>query len=516
MSIKDRLLVHLSQFPAAPFLFVGSGLSKRYVGLEAWRDMLRRFAAPLPKVFEYYASKADDNMPVLASLMAEAFHEIWWNSPEYEASRKEFSTTATKRDSPLKIEISRYVKDGLQVTEEAALKEELDALRQANIDGIITTNWDPVLESIFPEFKVFKSQDELLFSHPQSIAEIYKIHGCCTMPNSLVLTSEDYADFNARNPYLAAKLLTIFIEHPVIFLGYSLSDENIIGILTAIASCLKTENLAKLKDQLIFVQRAQGREDEISTTVLSLAGKFLPVTVVKTDAFVEVYGALQHNQRKFPAKMLRRLKDHIYELVKNNDPQGQMHVADIEKEDDNSRIQVVYGVGVAERLGQIGYRPIKIENLLEDAVLDNQNFIAEQVIRHTLPDLLQVSKNVPVFKYLREAGYFGEATKEIKKLPPKVQQAMKETPVTFAPKESAKKRKEVQALQCGIAQLIKHYDRNHCLLFIHLLDAARLDMEELGSFLRQHFADLMKVKNQRTQLRKLVCLYDLLKYGPRA
>lgn len=336
------------------------------------------------------------------------------------------------------------------------------------------------------------------------------------MPNSLVLTSEDYADFNDRNPYLAAKLLTIFIEHPVIFLGYSLSDENIIGILTAIASCLKTENLEKLKNRLIFVQPAQEGEDEFSQAVLSLAGKPLPVTVVKTNDFVEVYRALQHNQRKFPAKVLRLLKRHIYELVQNNDPQGQMHVADIEKDDDTSKIQVVYGVGVAERLGQIGYRPIKIENLLEDAVFNQRQFNAEQVIRYTLPDLLQGSKNVPVFKYLREAGYFGEATKEIKKLPPKVQQAMKETPVTFAPKESPKKRKEVQTLQCGIAQLVKHYDRNHCLLFIHLLDAARLDTEELGSFLRQHFADLMKVKNQRTQLRKLVCLYDLLKYGPRA
>src|ERR1700687_5221539 len=104
MGIKERLLAHLSQFPAAPFLFVGSGLSKRYLGLEAWKDLLRRFAASLPKVFEYYASRANDNMPALASLMAQEFHEIWWNSLDYEASRKEFRATATKRDSPLQIE----------------------------------------------------------------------------------------------------------------------------------------------------------------------------------------------------------------------------------------------------------------------------------------------------------------------------------------------------------------------------------------------------------------------------
>src|SRR5258708_10325152 len=100
-------------------------------------------------------------MPMLASLIAEEFHEIWWNHPEFEASRREFGGTATRLDSPLKIEVSRHVKNGLRLTEDAALKEELDALRQASIDGIITTNWDILLENLFPTFEVFKSQDEL-------------------------------------------------------------------------------------------------------------------------------------------------------------------------------------------------------------------------------------------------------------------------------------------------------------------------------------------------------------------
>jgi hypothetical protein len=49
-----------------------------------------------------------------------------------------------------------------------------------NVDGIITTNWGLFIEQIFPDYKPYIGQKELLFSNPQQIAEIYKIHGCCS------------------------------------------------------------------------------------------------------------------------------------------------------------------------------------------------------------------------------------------------------------------------------------------------------------------------------------------------
>ncbi len=56
-----------------------------------------------------------------------------------------------------------------------------------------------------------------------------------------MLTDDDYRDFNERNTYLASKLITIFVEHPIIFIGYSLTDPNVSGMLKAIAACIGEE-----------------------------------------------------------------------------------------------------------------------------------------------------------------------------------------------------------------------------------------------------------------------------------
>ena len=61
-------------------------------------------------------------------------------------------------------------------------------------------------------------------------------------------------DLMIKITYLAAKLITIFIEHPIVFIGYSINDSNIKEILSSIVKCLNQEKIKKLQNNLFFVE----------------------------------------------------------------------------------------------------------------------------------------------------------------------------------------------------------------------------------------------------------------------
>ena len=44
--------------------------------------------------------------------------------------------------------------------------QEIEALSKLDVEGIITTNWDQFLEKLFPDYKVYVGQRELIFSVP--------------------------------------------------------------------------------------------------------------------------------------------------------------------------------------------------------------------------------------------------------------------------------------------------------------------------------------------------------------
>jgi hypothetical protein len=408
MSGLDELAAHLQRSSRAPFLFVGAGLSRRYLKSDGWIDLLKRMAALTDMPYKYYATKANNQPPAIASEIAARFHEMWWTSDEFDESRQLFGEKISSAEGPLKVEVARYTEDILLnlPPENSREGRELELLKSAVIDGAITTNYDALLEGVFPEYRAFIGQDQLLFSDTQGIGEIYKIHGSYQDPESLVLTGLDYERFNARNPYLAAKLLTIFVEHPVLFLGYSLNDEDVTDILVSVAKVLTTDNLSKLQGRLVFVRWDPNapKEPVLVATQIAASGFTIPVLQLTVREFNGVFQILANLRRKFPAQLLRQLKEHVYELVYSTDPQSKLAVLDIEDSTKVKDLEVVFGVGVMGRLSRLGYVGLKRADLLFDVLAPTSRYEPNRVVDEALPTILRQTGNTPIFRYLREAG----------------------------------------------------------------------------------------------------------------
>ncbi|WP_395361945.1 SIR2 family protein [Streptomyces sp. YH02] len=513
--VREKLGAHLRSM-TAPFLFIGSGISRRYLGADDWEGLLRRFAELTPRSYEYYRTSAAGDLPAIASKIAEAFHQIWWDGAEYSASRSEWSGRIEEKESALKVEIAKHLSrvpdlQGL----DSPMSEEIDLLGNSVIDGIITTNYDPLLEQLFPEFRTFIGQDELLFSSPQGVGEIYKIHGSHSSPDSLVLTSKDYEAFEERNAYLAAKLMTIFVEHPVIFLGYSLGDRNVMSILRSIAGCLKQENIENLRDRLIFVQWQPDCEPAVEPHTIVMDGFPLTVLRVLVSDFIDVFSVLSELKRSFPAKMLRRLKEQVYELVLADDPQNRLYVADIDDESKDGDIEVVFGVGVGAKIGQQGYVGLTRWDLIDDVVSDGKALDSAVVVSQVLPRRLRGSANIPVFKYLRDVGALDEngridSTLDIDSRVHRMAEKSTGGISTGATYEKGAAR-YLAGVQ-GISDLEEKKGVDAVLNYGVYMPAGMVSISELRAFLQNH-TEVKSGPWGSTQYAKLVCFLDWLSYG---
>ena len=66
---------------------------------------------------------------------------------------------------------------------ELLLQEEIELLKMIHPHSVITTNYDQFLEKVFPDYEVVVGQ-KILRSNNASIGEIFKIHGCSSLPKS--------------------------------------------------------------------------------------------------------------------------------------------------------------------------------------------------------------------------------------------------------------------------------------------------------------------------------------------
>lgn len=513
MNIETKLKEILSNKTTSPFLFLGSGFSRRYIGLEKWDELLKVFAKKVNKPFGYYTSTANGDLPTVASMIAEDFQKIVWDNVEYNDFCNLHGEKFNNTESAFKYAISDYLAKKIKPTlsDYSELQDEIDILKQLDIDSIITTNWDTFIDQLFPDYKVFIGQEELLFSDSILMGEIFKIHGSINAPETLVVTKRDYDSFADKNPYLAAKLITIFVEHPIIFIGYSLNDPNIRNIISSIISCLNTEKLEKLRNNLIFVDYKSDKDTKpnIKESSMVIGDINLPITIISANSFLPIYKAIKSMHRKIPAKVLRCCKEQFYELVLTNNPKGKMAVLDADKIDSNTEIEFLLGVGVVgNQPSSIGYKSISVHEIIKDILdIDKTPLDSESILRDSIPTCQGF---VPRHKYLHEIGI--KSFDDLNKSP------FKDLEIYTKEKlENSQERKRFfkKNNKWNISDVIRNCNKDDaCKKLIYPSIDSEEDITKLKLFLINNYEYFMVEKNSyRSYYRKLVCYYDKLTYG---
>lgn len=229
-----------------PVIFVGSGFSQRYINTPNWIELLKELERRCPLItqsVDYYIQK-EVELPEIAEYYSQTYHEWAWTQENKGTLYPEYLYDANyKKDIFIKYEVKKILEDLYENNKgnwSEDQKKEIEALKKIQPHAIVTTNYDSFLEVLFPEYQTIIGQD-ILKTDTLSIGEIFKIHGSIDSPESIVLTKEDYDIFERKMKYLSAKLLLFFIEHPIIFVGYSVQDSNIMAILNDIQEIISYE-----------------------------------------------------------------------------------------------------------------------------------------------------------------------------------------------------------------------------------------------------------------------------------
>lgn len=294
------------------------------------------------------------------------------------------------------------------------LQEELSDLRVAAkhcINGVITTNYDDFTESLFSEFDVYRGQDDLIVTQATGYAEIYKIHGDYRNPEEMVFTDKDYEGFEQRKAYLVSKLLSIFVENPLIILGYSLSDDNIRGILESIAGCLSANRLKELGERIIYVEY-----DKKASVPFVTMGPPLDkyrdfyITMVKTNSFAPIFKQLTRLRRNYPLHLLRRIRQDLYQTVVSNEPTDTVKVvpSHVIFDDDTGKITQI--IGFSNETNN-EYGDLTVEEAYNMVVFQDRDIHFKSFVNRMLSKKLEQG-SYPVFyfvrKYLEQEGLSAE------------------------------------------------------------------------------------------------------------
>lgn len=401
-NVIPQSLSQLKQKNKMPSLFIGAGICRRYIeNYPDWNELLSNVANQFGISNEKQAlikeqiklAHPDATPAVLKQKFASKLEQLFVNKLIGDDNFDDFFTKEEQKEinqkgfSHFKYFVAKQFKDIVLKTDKTYYKTEIEHLKKLKFNArvILTTNYDKFLEEIIFEndFDVYSSQESMYLPACEGYGEIYKIHGSIDNPNQMVLTESDYIKFENQCKLTAGKILTILSESPIIFLGYSLTDENIKKILLSLFESLdeKTQNI--VSKNIILVQHKAFEKNIIeSVKYFQCSNKQIAITCLETDNFTKLFRWLSSFQPTARPKEIRRFRQLVKDIVEDNSAKTQLAIKALTdlKDDSTAIICAITGKQPPKEISPQGYKSIKTAELLHEALYQTQKFDAKSIL----------------------------------------------------------------------------------------------------------------------------------------
>lgn len=315
----------IAQYSNHPVLFVGTGISLRYLkNSYTWEGLLKKISKELKGNDEFFLdlksqsekSGSYDYCYIATRLETEFNKSVSEDrNGKFKHLNDIFYENMTNGTNISRFKL--YISEILSDTElRDGVATELASLVKArkNISSIITTNYDTFIESQF-SFKPLVGND-ILLSTPYGSA--YKIHGCISHPQKIIITTDDYNEFHSKYELIRAQLLSIFIHNPIIFIGYSVSDDNIKAILRTIFTYVdpNSPNAEKIRKNFLLVEYAKDINNwEILDHDIDIEGfATIKINKIKSDSFIEIYESIANLELPVSAMDIRKVQNVVKDI----------------------------------------------------------------------------------------------------------------------------------------------------------------------------------------------------------
>lgn len=310
---------------------------------------------------------------------------------------------------PFKVTVCSILKNG-KLTDDTEKLSEIESFKNLSckIPAVITTNYDNFLESeIFTKFNTLVYPDDYYFSGSEGYGEILKIHGTIENPDSIVLTAEDYERLRKESKVIMSRLTYLLCYHPVIFLGYSLRDEEIHDLIYGLISSLKQTDIDKIRGHLIRVRISEKLEKSIwNPKIVEYDGKTIEVTDLDIPTPEILFRYLNRFTPVASPVEIMKYKDMIRDIVLSTDPSTKRLILINEDRIESmgpKNYAVIFGDMNSINSMMKGLTGYDISDVLRDVLTDHKGLLdsSEIVFRKwaTQTRVCSGDKFIPLFHY---------------------------------------------------------------------------------------------------------------------